>query len=188
MAEFDHVKSIFGIILGLGLTHLIRGSVIFIQHPGRKKFYLIHFLWVLFVFLLIVHFWWWEINLRLITQWNFAEYIFLIFYILLFYLLCAILYPDDLKDYSSYENYFYSRKNWFFAILAVCFLADLIDTSLKGKTYYLSSQPIYYLRNISHIILCLIAIKISNKKIHFGLVLFFIVFEIFFITQFFSVE
>ncbi|MCD9854298.1 hypothetical protein LUD75_06255 [Epilithonimonas sp. JDS] len=188
MQEFDHVKSIFGIILGLGLTHLIKGSVIFIQHPGRKKFYFVHFLWVLYVFLSIVHFWWWEINLKLISKWNFSEYIFLISYILLFYLLCAILYPEDLKDYNSYEDYFYSRKNWFFGILAICFLADMVDTALKGDHYFLSSQPLYYVRISSHFILSLIAIKVRNKTFHTALAVFFIAFEVLYIARFFNVE
>lgn len=188
MEEFSHIKSIIAIILGLSLTHLIKGSVNFIQHPGRKKTYLIHLLWVFYVFLLIIHFWWWEFNLKLIVQWNFADYIFIISYILLYYLLCAILYPDDLKDYKGYEDYFYSRKNWFFAILAVCFLADIIDTSLKGNAYFLSHQTEYYVRNISHFVLCLAATQIKDIRFHSVLVVFFIVFEIIFIAQFFSLE
>lgn len=188
MEEFLHIKSVIGIILGLSLTHLIKGSVFFIQHPGRKKSYFVHLLWVFYVFLLIIHFWWWEFNLKLVTQWNFLDYIFIISYILLYYLLCAILYPDDIKDYKGYEEYFYSRKNWFFAVLAVCFLADVIDTLLKGHSYFLALQTAYYVRIISHVALCLAAIKINNKEFHTFLALFFIAYEIFFISQFFMVE
>ena len=188
MEEFTHIKSIIAIILGLSLTHLIKGSVNFIQHPGRKKFYFVHFLWVFYVFLLIIHFWWWEFNLKLITQWNFADYTFIISYILLYYFLCAILYPDDLKDYKGYEDYFYSRKNWFFFVLALCFSADIVDTALKGSSYFLLHDTEYYVRNISHIALCLAATQIKNKKFHTVLVISFIVFEIIFISQFFRVE
>ncbi|WP_417429415.1 hypothetical protein [Halpernia sp.] len=188
MEEFLHIKSVIGIILGLSLTHLIKGSVIFIQHPGRKKPYFVHFLWVFYVFLLIIHFWWWEFNLKLIHDWYFLDYFFIICYILLFYLLCAILYPDDLKDYKGYEDYFYSRKNWFFGILALCFAADIIDTSIKGNAYFLGLQMAYYIRIVSHIILCLAAIRFNNKKFHTALVVFFILYEIFFILQFFNLE
>lgn len=188
MDQFLHIKSIIAIILGLGLTHLITGSVFFIQHPGRKKFYVIHFMWVIYVFLLIIHFWWWEINLKLIVHWNFADYIFLILYILLYFLLCAILYPDDLKDYKGYEDYFFSRKNWFFSILIVCFLADIVDTAIKGGDYFIQNQFASVFRTISHVTLSLLAIFISNKKFHAVLGLIFIIYEIFYISQFFSVE
>ena len=188
MEEFLHVKSIIAIILGLSLTHLIKGSVFFIQHPGRKKFYFLHFLWVFYVFLLIIHFWWWEFNLRLITNWYFADYFFVICYILIFYLLCAILYPDDLKEYDGYKDYFFSRKNWFFGILALCFGADLIDTFIKGDTYYLKILDEYYFRNVSHILLCIAAIFIKNKTFHILLVVGFLLYEISFILRFFNLE
>ncbi|TDW50351.1 hypothetical protein EV144_102790 [Flavobacterium sp. 270] len=188
MEEFTHIKSIIGIILGLGLTHLIKGSVVFIQHPGRKKPYYVHALWVFYVFMLIIHFWWWEFNLKLITEWYFADYFFIICYILIFYLLCALLYPDDLNDYTGYEDYFYSRKKWFFAILAISFAADLIDTAIKGGNYFLYNQGEYYVRIISHIILCFAAIKVHNKTFHTVLVLLFIVYELSYILRLFNVE
>lgn len=188
MEEFSHIKSIIAIILGLSLTHLIKGSVFFIQHPGRKKSYIVHFLWVFYVFLLIIHFWWWEFNLKLITEWYFADYFFIICYILLYYLLCAILYPDDVKDYNGYEAYFYSRKNWFFGILAFVFFADIIDTFIKGEGYFLKLQTEYYVRIFSHIALCIGAIFTKNKKLHLILVIGFIVYEISFILRFFNFE
>lgn len=188
MDEFLHIKSIIGIVLGLSLTQLIKGSVPFIQHPERKKPYLVHFLWVIYVFLLVIHFWWWEFNLRLVTTWYFLDYVFIICYILLYYLLCAMLYPEDLKDYRGYKDYFYSRKAWFFGILAVCFLADVIDTHLKGTEYLASFATEYYVRLVSHVALCLFAIKVDNKRFHLGLVIFFILYEIFFIWRFYNLE
>jgi hypothetical protein len=45
-----------------------------------------------------------------------------------FYSLCTLLFPSDLQDYSSYEEYFLSRRHWFSAFLAATFVADIIDT------------------------------------------------------------
>lgn len=188
MEEFMHIKSVIGIILGLSLTHLIKGSVFFIQHPGRKKTFITHLLWVFYVFIFIIHFWWWEFNLKLVAQWYFADYLFLICYILLFYLLCAILYPDDLNDYAGYEDYFFSRKNWFFGILAICFLADIIDTSLKGHGYFEKLGMEYYIRTFSHFALCILAIFTKSRRIHLFLVIGFILYEISFILRFYNLE
>ena len=188
MEELIHIKSIIAIILGLSLTHLIKGSVNFIQHPGRKKFSVLHFLWVFYIFVLIIHFWWWEFNLKLIAQWNFADYIFIIVYILIYFLLCAILYPDDLKDYNGYEDYFFSRKNWFFIILGLCFLADIIDTLIKGNSYFIANEREYYVRIVAHVALCLVAIMNRNKNFHMLLAFAFIVYEISFIFRYFNIE
>jgi hypothetical protein len=56
-------------------------------------------------------------------------------YIITYYTACVLLFPDDLGDYKGFEDYFYSRKTWFFAVLAIIFGADTIDTLLKGKAY-----------------------------------------------------
>jgi hypothetical protein len=102
--------------------------------------------------------------------------------------LCAILYPDDLIDYEGYEDYFYSRKNWFFAILAISFGADMIDTAIKGGNYFLYNQGEYYIRIISHILLCLMGIKVHNKVFHTVLAILFIVYELSYILRLFNVE
>lgn len=188
MDEFAHIRIIVGMILGLGLTHLIKGSVGFIQHPGRKKIYGVHLLWVFYIFLLLIHFWWWEFNLKLLAEWFFLDYFFIIVYALIFYMICAILYPDDLQGYKGYEDYFYSRKNWFFGLLLISFLADIIDTSIKGGDYFIWANTEYYVRIVSHIILCLLAMKTSNRVFHKALVLVLIVYEISFIIRFYNLE
>ncbi len=175
-------------ILGLGLTHLIKGSVGFIQHPGRKKVNIVHLLWVFYTFLLLVHFWWWEFKLKLVPHWYFYDYLFIICYVLIFYVACAILYPEDIKDYSGYGDYFYSRKNWFFGVLAISFIADLVDTRIKGTDYFMWVNMEYYLRIISHVILCVFAIKMNNRKFHLGLVIILILYEISYIFRFFNTE
>lgn len=188
MEAFAHIRTVIGIILGLGLTHLIKGTVQFVQHPGRKKPYYVHLLWVFYMFLMLIHFWWWEFSLKLVTQWYFADYFFIICYILIYYVLCAILYPDDLKDYKGYEDYFYSRKKWFFGILAMCFLADIVDTAIKGEHYFLFAKTEYYIRIVSHVSLCLLAIKMKNKRFHAFLVISLIAYELFFILRLFAIE
>jgi hypothetical protein len=126
--------------------------------------------------------------LRTISQWLFAEYFFVVIYITIYFVLYALLFPDDLKDYTGYKEYFYSRKNWFFGVLALSFVADVIDTLIKGKEYLLRFQWEYPVRNIVHLVLCLVAIKVSNKKFHAALVILFIVYELLYILRMFNIE
>ncbi|HBR11541.1 MAG TPA: hypothetical protein DD740_04895 [Chryseobacterium sp.] len=111
MDTFNHLKTIISIILGLSIGTLLNGSVRFIQHPGRYKPFWVHLLFVLYIFILMIHFWWWEYRLRGISSWTFTQYVFIISYIIMFFVLCTLLYPTDLKDYNNdYKNYFFSRK------------------------------------------------------------------------------
>jgi hypothetical protein len=184
MDTFSHIKTVIGIILSLSIALLLQGTVKMIQHPGRTKPYWVHLLWALYIFLMLIHFWWWEYKLKEISEWIFPEYFFIIVYIMIYYALCALLFPSDINDYEgSYEKYFYSRKNWFFIVLAICFVLDFIDTSIKGRQYLSTFHYEYYVRTITHIVLCLLAIKTKNRKFHAVLPILFILYEISFILR-----
>jgi len=183
MDTFAHIRILIGMVMSLSIALMLKGTVKMVQHPGRDKPYWIHLLWALYVFLLLIHFWWWEFTFHNFSKWTFALYAFLICYIIVFYVMSALLFPDDLRDYTGYENYFYSRKKWFFLVLGFSFVMDIIDTSLKGKEYAGHLGIEYPMRNILHLILCIIAIRVSNKKFHAALVLFFLLYEISFILR-----
>ena len=176
------------IIMGLSIAKLLQGAVKLIQHPGRTKPYWVHLLWALYLFLLLTHFWWWEYHLKDVSNWSFPVYFFLVLYIVMYYTLCALLFPDDLKDYNDrYEDYFYSRqKKWFFGVLAASYVADVADTYLKGKDYFLQTTWEYPLRNTLHFILCLVAMKVMNKRFHAVLVILFILYELTYILRLFD--
>lgn len=183
METFAHIKTVIGIILGLSITHLLKGVVKIIEHPKKNKPYWVHLLWALYIFLAVIHYWWWEVHLSAITQWDFALYFFLIVYIMLYYFVCTLLFPDQLTEYTGYEDYFYSRRKWFFSVLAVIFAADIIDTMIKGKEYMARLYWEFPVRNIVHILLCLLAIKLNNKRFHAVLVIVFIVYEVSYIVR-----
>ncbi len=186
MDTFNHLKTIISIILSLGIGTLLNGSVKFIQHPGRTRPFWVHLLFVLYIFILMIHFWWWEYRLRALTSWTFTQYIFIIAYIILFFVLCTLLYPADLKDHhNDYKTYFYSRRKWLFGFLAIMFCLDLVDTLYKGREYVQSLMPLYGIRMITHIPLSLALIFISSKKnlYYAGTLIFFILFEVIFIYK-----
>ena len=81
MEVFNHIKYVIAITLSFSIAHLLRGTVKFIQHPNRVKPYITHLLWVIYMYLTLIHFWWWELRLAEITQWYFFEYFFIVLYI-----------------------------------------------------------------------------------------------------------
>src|SRR3984957_14351400 len=129
MQTFEYIKSVISIILGLSLAKLLQSAVKLIQHPGRTKPYWVHLLWSLYLFLVLTHFWWWEYNLKRVTAWSFQAYFFLILYITIYFVLCALLWPDDVKDYGDrFEDYFHSRKKGFFAFVPCRLNPVLVDS------------------------------------------------------------
>lgn len=143
---FVHIRIIVGMVLGISVARLVSGATRFIQHPGKEKIYPVHFAWVICVFLFIIHFWWFEFALSQTKVWTFSLYFLLIFYSIVFVMLAAMLFPDQISEYKGFRDYFGQRRGWFYALLLVLFGVDVIDTLVKGQQYYLHYGIAYPIR------------------------------------------
>jgi hypothetical protein len=166
---YPHVRVVISIIVGLCITTLLSGFARFVQHPRRERASLLHLGWAVSLLLWIIYFWWWEFRLSLIEEWTFDVYFFVILYTTLYYLLCTFLFPSDLKDYAGYEDYFISRRKWFFGLLIVAFIADVFDTRLKGSVYFHSFGIEYPIRIAGNLVVCVIAMITPNRRIQLTL-------------------
>ncbi|WP_175103460.1 hypothetical protein [Pararobbsia alpina] len=169
---FLHLRVVIGIVVGLSITRLLSGLASFIQHPHSTRVFPTQLGWALTLLLMVVHFWWWEFRLAGISHWNFQLYFFVVFYAVLFFLLCALLFPDSTDDYSGYESYFFSRRRWFFGILALNFGADMVDTLVKGIEHFEALGLEYPIRTTMLILLCLIAMSVGNRRFHAAFMIF----------------
>ncbi len=180
---FVHVRILIGMIIGLGLTHLLRSFAELIEQPGHRRIYWVHLAWALFVFLYMLHFWWWEFRLSHIVPWSFNIYVFISLYALLLYLLCAFTFSVSASQYPSYREYFYARKNWFFSVLALAYAVDMWDTWIKGPDYFHHLGPEYVARNVAHVVLCLIAVFVRNPVFHGTFVILALAYQISWIAR-----
>jgi hypothetical protein len=163
---YVHVRILMGLIVGLGLTHVLRHLARFIERPAAHRMYGVHLVWCAFMFVYLLHFWWWEFRLADRPYWDFELYLFVILYSLLFYLLCTLLLPDELEEGASYESYYYSRRRWFFGLLALAFVLDLADTWIKGEAYFHSLGREYLWRNTGYVLACIGAILTTSRRYH----------------------
>jgi hypothetical protein len=143
---FAHVRGMVAIVLGLSISRLVTGLTRFVQHPKLYRIYPVHIGWVLFLLLNILHFWWYEYALIDVPVWTFAIYLFVVLYAIIFVVLASLLFPDHLNEYSSYEEYFESRRKWFYGFLTLMFVVDVLDTAIKGRDYLLSFGGEYLIR------------------------------------------
>lgn len=174
---FAHVRILVGIVTALSISRLLTGLARFIQHPRREHAYPIHIGWVLFMLSAIVHFWWYEFHLSTIPHWVFEVYIFVILYAFLFFLLCTLLFPDRMDEYSGFEEYFLSRKKWFFGLLTLIFLVDFIDTAIKGESYFHHLGLEYLIRQSVFAVLSIVAIFVQNRIYQAAFVVFALIYQ-----------
>jgi hypothetical protein len=182
---FPHIRIVMGIVLGLAITRLLTGTARFVQHPRRQQAYWLHLAWVLYMLTALTHFWWWEFWLYGITLWTYEFYVFLIAYTVLLYLICALLYPDDINEYSGWEAYFISRRQWFFGLLAASFVFDLVDTLLKGREHFAWFGVEYLVRTPVLVALCIAAMFIANRIFQAAFVIAALVYQIIWILRLF---
>ncbi len=185
---YTHIKVVISIIVGLCITTLLKGFADFVQHPRRAKVSLLHLGWAASLLLWIIHFWWWEFRLAMVPHWTFEIYFFVIFYAILFFFLSTLLFPSDLKDYTGYEDYFLSRRVWFFGFLAATFVADIVDTSLKGSAYLHSFGIEYPIRIAVSLLLCIIAMITRNRRVQMTLLAVSFLYQVSFIVRLYGTE
>jgi hypothetical protein len=183
MDVYLHVRVLLSMILGLGVAHLLRGVARIVQHPKKAKTYWVHLVWALFLFLYLIHFWWWEFSLQKVERWTFPLYFFIALYAILLYLLCSLLFADDMQDYEGYRDYFYSRRRWIFTLMAILFVADIIDTVIKGSAYRAKLGLTYDIRTAIYILLSILAIKIRSPRFHAAFAVFAVTVEVFYILK-----
>jgi hypothetical protein len=185
--QFIHVRMVLSMVVGLAIARLFAGLARFVQHPGRLKVYSIHALWALYMFIALIHFWWWEFALSRVPTWHFLAFAFIVGYAALLYLLCVILFPDDLAEYEGFRDYFLSRRKWFFGILGLTLVFDVIDTSIKGSEYLAAQGIEYALRSAVGVCLCGIAAHVENERFHMALVVGALVYQASWILRLYDV-
>jgi hypothetical protein len=163
---FFHVRILLGMVVSLALTQLLRGVARIIEHPKRFAVYWVHALWVLSMFVYLVHFWWWQLLLSTQQAWTFTLCLFLIFYALILYLLSTLLLPEQLTEYQDYRDYFLSRRAWFFGTLALAYVVDFYDSWFKGAEHFASLGAEYIVRNLAYVALCVVAIVTRAPRFH----------------------
>jgi len=167
---FPHIRIVMGMVIGLGVTRLLSGVARIVQHPTQYRLHGVHLAWVASVLLALVHFWWWEFDLYQIEAWTFGTYIFIVGYAIVLFLLCALLFPDSMHDYASYEEYFYARRAWFFGLLAITYLLDVVDTLIKGEAHFARFALEYLIRTPILLTLCIVAARTASRRFHVAFV------------------
>jgi hypothetical protein len=182
---FPHVRIVMGMIVGLGITRLLMTVAGLIQHPQRLRRSSIHLLWMFSILLELVLFWWWEFALFRLEQWSFAITLFLIVYAITLFLLAALLSPDNIAEYDGYEDFFLKRRHWFFGLFGATFVLDAIDTMIKGDGYWNRFEIDYAIQIPFGLLLCAIAIRSAERRVHLAAVLLHLVYQSYLISRFF---
>lgn len=186
MDIFEYIAVLTSIIIGLGITSLLRGVTRLIQHPENVKPYWVHLLWVASMFFIMIFWWWWEFRLGDIEVWTFQLYAFVVLYALIFYLACAILFPERMDDYSGYRDFFYSRRKWFFGLLTFSLAIDVADSWFKGSEHFASLGLEYVVATGIKAVLFITAAMTRNAIYHGVFAVAFLAYQVYWALRMFE--
>ena len=170
--QFQHVMVLTSIIIGLGITYILIGVGTVIEritgHGAALLLSWAHATWLLTLFVWMVSFWWWEFRLlALLKSWTLAHYFFIITYAVLLFLLAVLLLPRDWATTDSLDDYFLSKRQWFYPLYLIAIFADIVDAWLKGGWPYLQASGVlvfgYWAAAIP---VCLVGVRSKNIRIH----------------------
>jgi hypothetical protein len=128
------------IIVALAITHLLMAiaeTIHRIRGLGEPiRLGIVYSLWIVYVFIWLVSFWWWEFKFQeAAVEWSLGLYFFIVAYAALLFLLATILVPHRMRGVSNGYEYFMQGRKWFFGVLLLMVPIEIADSFLKGDEY-----------------------------------------------------
>ncbi|MEM7664186.1 MAG: hypothetical protein AAF292_18245 [Pseudomonadota bacterium] len=126
MDRFSFVMVLFSIIVGLGITELLRNVARQIQLGHRTKFYWVHGLLVIAVFVSLLQQWWEGWDQRNVEAWSFDVMLLMLGGPIGLYIIAHLLYPKQL-DGLDLKRFYYESPRTLYVIAAA--------TTIVGTVY-----------------------------------------------------
>ncbi len=142
MSKFEFIAVLLSIIFGLGLTNLLSGML---QAFLRRELTDTRIAWSILVGNLLLVDWWLFFRWSDHVDWRFHEFLYLVIWATVHYLMAVSLYPYKfLTEYSEELQ----RKFVLVSVLAAAAL-DVGENYVRGNLF----EPWYYLLMISYLVI-----------------------------------
>lgn len=154
MTEFEYLSVLTSIIFGLGLTHILTGSIraIYARKAGE-----IQLVYTAFVLLILVLNWWVAFSWRDHPNWSFDAFLLMVCWSIANFTLAITLYPPNTSGSVEFD----AHRDWFLWAFFLMGLLDIAQTAASGDLFH----PWYYLPFVGHyIVLALLAIRFKQPR------------------------
>jgi hypothetical protein len=166
LSVFEYLGVLLSVVIGLGLTHLLTGLSKTIHHRDTLRPYWVQLLWVFNIGLYIVAVWWGMFSWSEQGTWSFLQFLFILLYAVLLFLLASLLFPWDMTPDHDLEEHFWRTRPWFFAVLALARLIDIPETILKEQEGLRGVPSAYMIFALLHLTLAIVAAVTPRRTFH----------------------
>jgi hypothetical protein len=174
--SFEYIYGLTAIVVGLAVTRLVTGLAQLLQARKRTPPYWVHILWMVNTLLAVIITWWVQFRWRHVAAWSLPLVVWLLVAPMMFSFAAALLLPNEQEGepITDWRSHYYGTKRSYFLLLASTFVVDLIDTLLKGWSYFVSIGPLYICSMLMWATLCTIAAFTRASSYHAALAVFFL--------------
>jgi hypothetical protein len=163
---FDYLGVLISVVLGLALTHVLRGLAKLIQLRHEVRPYWVHVLWTANVVIYVLGIWfgmyWW----KGLEVWTVEWFFFIAGYAVVIFMWASMLYPPEFSSGLQCEAYFFGNRRWFFGFQLAVVLLDIPETLYK-QTTHLRMVPSQYIVVIpAFLIITLAGLLSGNRRLH----------------------
>jgi len=163
---FDYFGVLISIILGLALTHLLRGLGRLIQLRHETKLYWVHILWTVNVVVFVLSTWWGMYWWKALEAWSFPWFFFIAGFAIAVFMWAYLLFPAEFSPVVDFNAYFFANRHWFFGIQTVVVLMDVLETVQKG-VMHLRPMPTLYAYSIAGLlIVSIVGLFTDKRRVH----------------------
>lgn len=160
MSHFEYVMVIASIILGLGLTVILRGLARLARSARPSAVVVV---WGFFLLFLFLQNWWAFWDLEQLPQWTQPSFLFLALYCCIIYAMAELMLPIGATPETDWKEHFLSIRKWYFSLQ--CLLTVLAMT----LTYIWLSVPLTHPYRIFQgfvLLMSVAALATTNLRAH----------------------
>src|ERR1022692_306349 len=163
---FDYFGVLISVILGLALTHLLRGLGRIIQMRHETRSYWVHIVWTINVVIFVLAIWWGMYWWKGLMDWTVEWFFFIAVNAVTLFMWAYVLFPAEFAPGVDFEAFFYANRRWFFGLQTVVVLMDLPET-LQKAAMHLRPVPPQYLYVIAGLVLIsVVALITERRRVH----------------------
>jgi len=168
LRAFAFILTLAAVINAMGIVRLLASFAEYLRHQSKLEVahYWVFSLWLPFQFLLHVLLWWSLWNYRMVEEFTFLDYLYLLSGPVLLYLGTSLLVPDVENHAINLRKHFYKVRPAYFTIAAFLWLwAIFLFPVLTGR--FAPTAPFL----ASFLAISLMLRFTANPKIHTALVI-----------------
>jgi hypothetical protein len=137
MNPFEYLSVLVGIIIALGISHILASAMRLIRFRFRIRIHPVTLIWMLILFLVQMLIWWDAFTRRDWTDWTFFGFLLYILIPILVSVPGYLLVPENMAELENgyaLQDEFEKNRRWFFAILGAVGLVSLAEYLVSSAT------------------------------------------------------